>query len=79
MKELFKSMATFVTRHRAPLIRGAPLALIAIVVLQNMEPTDIDFLFWSLRDIPKLVVIIAAMVLGAVVWELVHRLWPRNR
>jgi uncharacterized integral membrane protein len=65
-------------RHPAPLTRAGLLGLLVIVILQNMEPTDIDFLFWSLRDIPKLIVILAAMAIGALVWEVGRRLWFRN-
>lgn len=50
------------------------LLLIAIVIFQNVEPTQVDFLFWSLPSMPKLVLILVSMVAGAVLalvaaWE----------
>ena len=79
MRNVLQRVSAFVIRHRTPLVRGIPLALLLVVVLQNVEPTDIDFLFWSLHDIPKLVVILTAMVLGAFLWELARRLWLPDR
>ncbi len=49
-------------------------ALIAIIVLQNLESTSIDILFWSFAALPKLVLIFVSMVVGAAAWELVRRL-----
>jgi hypothetical protein len=48
-------------------------ALIAIIVLQNLESTSIDVLFWSFAALPKLVLIFLSMVVGAAAWELVRR------
>ncbi len=79
MSDYFRRFSSFVMDHRAPLRRGALLALMLVVILQNLEPTKIDFLFWSLPDVPKLVVILTAMALGAVVWEMGLRLWQRGR
>ena|SRR5699024_4733754 len=55
--------------------------LLAIIVLQNLEPTSIDVLFWTIAWLPKLVVILISMVFGAVVWEWIRRRWvaPRHR
>ena len=49
-------------------------ALIAIIVLQNLETTSIDVLFWSIAALPKLVLIFLSMIVGAVAWELARRL-----
>ena len=49
-------------------------SLVAIVILQNLETTSIDVLFWSFASLPKLVLIFVSMVVGAVAWELVRRL-----
>jgi uncharacterized integral membrane protein len=50
------------------------LLLLSIVILQNVEPTQVDFLFWSLPAMPKLVLILVSMLAGAVLalvgsWE----------
>ncbi len=50
--------------------------LVAIVILQNLESTSIDVLFWSFAALPKLVLIFVSMVVGAAAWELVRRLNP---
>lgn len=49
-------------------------ALIAIIILQNLETTEIDVLFWSFGALPKLVLIFISMIVGALAWELVRRL-----
>ncbi len=46
------------------------LLLLAIVVLQNLEPTHLDILFWSLGDVPKLVLVLGSMFLGVLLWEM---------
>ncbi len=48
--------------------------LVAIIVLQNLETTSIDVLFWSFAALPKLVLIFASMIVGALAWELARRL-----
>jgi len=40
------------------------VALIAVVGFQNMEPVDIDFLFWDLIEVPKLYFIAALTSIG---------------
>ena len=49
-------------------------ALIAIIILQNLETTSIDVLFWSFAALPKLVLIFLSMIVGALAWELLRRL-----
>jgi len=49
-------------------------ALLAIIILQNLETTSIDVLFWTIAALPKLVVIFLSMILGAITWELIRRL-----
>ena len=49
-------------------------ALVAIIVLQNLETTSIDVLFWSIAALPKLVLIFFAMIVGAIAWELIRRI-----
>ncbi len=47
--------------------------LVAIIVLQNVEPIEIDLLFWSVARVPKLVLILISMLLGALIWEVARR------
>ena len=48
--------------------------LVAIIVLQNLESTSIDVLFWTIAAMPKLVLIFLSMIVGAVAWEMARRL-----
>jgi len=68
------SFAQSLWRHRRPLLRLLGLLLVVVFVLQNSEPTTIDFLFWSLPSAPKLVLILTGMVLGVLIWEISRRL-----
>jgi uncharacterized integral membrane protein len=43
-------------------------------VLQNVEPTRIDLLFWSIAEVPKLVLMLASMLIGIAVWEILKAL-----
>ena len=71
------SLAGFVGRHPVGVVQGVFVALLAIVVLQNLEPTSIDVLFWSIPSLPKLVLILLAMLAGGLSWEIVRRLFAR--
>jgi uncharacterized integral membrane protein len=53
------------------------IILILIFIFQNVEPTQLHFLFWSLPELPKLVFILISMALGALLallisWEIRH-------
>ena len=60
-------------RHRRLLTRLFVLLLVAVIVLQNSEPTRIDLLFWSLPSVPKLIFFLAGMVFGVGAWEVGRR------
>ena len=47
--------------------------LLAVIVLQNIEPIEIDLLFWSVARVPKLVLILVSMLIGGLIWEVVRR------
>jgi uncharacterized integral membrane protein len=64
----------FVARHPARVAQAVFALLVVIVVLQNLEPTSIDVLFWSIQTLPKLVMILAGMLIGGVFWEIARRL-----
>ena len=72
------SAAGFAARHPTGLLQVVFFALVVIVVLQNLEPTTIDVLFWSFPGFPKLVLILFSMVVGAVVWEIARRFFRRD-
>ncbi len=63
----------FLADHPAGVLQGVFFALLAIVVLQNLEPTSLDVLFWSIPGLPKLVLVIVAMAFGAIAWEILSR------
>ena len=65
---------TFLVEHWRAILRGLLIALLAVLVLQNVEPTRIDVLFWSLAEVPKLVLILASMLIGVAVWEILKAL-----
>ncbi len=67
---MLKQIFELLLNHPWTIFRAAVALLIAIVVLQNYEPTSIDFLFWSIANSPKIVIILVSMLLGAAVWEL---------
>ncbi len=58
--------------------------LLLTIVLQNLEPTRIDVLFWSFAEVPKLILVLGSMAIGVVLWELgalllgLRRARPRN-
>jgi len=64
----------FVASHPVGVVHALILALVTVVILQNLEPTSIDFLFWSIPEIPKLVILILAMFIGGGLWEIIRRL-----
>ncbi len=55
----------FLIKHRRILSRVVPALLLLIIVLQNWEPTRVDVLFWSLPAVPKLVLILVSVFVGA--------------
>ena len=67
----------FVVRHPIGIVQFVFFALVAIIILQNLESTSIDVLFWSVSTLPKLVLICLSMLIGAAMWELLRR-WFRR-
>jgi len=67
----------FVMRHPVGIVQFVFFALVAIIILQNLESTSIDVLFWSVSTLPKLVLICLSMLIGAAMWELLRR-WFRR-
>ncbi|HXV35749.1 MAG TPA: hypothetical protein VEC18_01295 [Myxococcota bacterium] len=73
----WRRCASWIAGHPRGLAQGVGLALLAIIVLQNVESTSLDVLFWTVSELPKLVVIFLAMIAGALVWEILRRTWLR--
>jgi uncharacterized integral membrane protein len=65
---------TLLIVHWRGILRGLMIAVLAVVALQNVEPTRIDVLFWSIAELPKLVLILASMLIGIAVWEILKAL-----
>lgn len=57
-------MRSFWTRPKT-IIWGISLILLTVIVMQNVEPTSFDMLFWSFPTMPKLVLILISMAVGA--------------
>jgi uncharacterized integral membrane protein len=74
---LLAGIGRFAMRHPVGVAQGFLVALVAVVVLQNLEPTSIDLLFWSVPSLPKLVLILVAMLAGGALWEMTRRLLAR--
>lgn len=68
----------FLRRHPLGVLESLFLLLVLVVVLQNLEPTQFDVLFWSIASVPKLVLIFAAMLVGGLLWEILRRLLVRQ-
>lgn len=74
-----KKSGQWLISHPIGALQLIGLILLIIIVAQNLEPTSIDILFWTLVDIPKLLLLLISMVTGALVWELVKRTLLRRK
>jgi uncharacterized integral membrane protein len=63
----------FAVRHPIGIVQFVFFSLVAIIILQNLESTSIDVLFWSVSTLPKLVLICLSMLIGAAAWEFLRR------
>ena len=61
-----KTTGRWLVTHPVGALQILAVLLLAIVVLQNLEPTSIDILFWTL-------------VAGGLIWELLRRGLLRRR
>lgn len=71
-----KPKRNFLTRPKT-IIWIVVVAILLTLILQNVEPVQIDLLFWSLPHVPLLLLILISMALGAllyklIAWELSH-------
>ena len=69
-----RRIGQFVVQNPLKAVQFVFFALVAIIILQNLETTSIDILFWSIAALPKLVLIFLSMLIGAVAWALIRRL-----
>ena len=74
-----KTTGRWLVAHPIGALQILAVILVAIIVLQNLEPTSIDILFWTLVDIPKLLLLLASMLAGGLIWELLRRSLLRRR
>ena len=74
-----KTTGRWLVTHPVGALQILAVLLLAIIVLQNLEPTSIDILFWTLVDIPKLLLLLASMLAGGLIWELLRRGLLRRR
>lgn len=65
--------------HPVGVIQLVLLILLLVIIAQNLEPTDIDVLLWTWEGIPKLILLVASMLAGAVAWEAIRQLFRRRR
>lgn len=74
-----KKSGQWLISHPLRALQILGLILLVVIVMQNLEPTSIDILFWTLVDIPKLLLLLISMVAGALVWELAKRTLLRRK
>ena len=72
-RSLFGSSLQFAARRPGAAALALAVLLLVVIVLQNFEPIEIDLLFWSVARVPKLVLILASMLIGGLVWEVARR------
>ncbi len=70
----FRRVAQLIVQNPIRSAQFAFFLLIIIIILQNLESTSIDVLFWSIAALPKLVLIFLSMLVGAAAWEITRRL-----
>ena len=59
-------------------VSGIIVVLIAIFIAQNVEDVPIEFL-WFDGEIPLVIIIVVAMVLGAILWQTITFLRRRRK
>ena len=72
-RSLFASSLQLAARRPGAVAQALLALLVVVIVLQNLEPTEIDLLFWTVAKVPKLVLILAAMLIGGLIWEVARR------
>ena len=70
---------SLLSRHWKASLRTLLGLALLVVVLQNVEPTTLDLWFWSIERVPKLVLILISMAVGAGLWEILRRALRRSR
>ena len=74
----FHRLRGWLQRHPGRALFLLGIALLMVIVFQNLEPTSLDVLFWTVAQVPKLVLLLGAMVLGALIWEVLRQRTARN-
>ena len=70
---VFGRGVAFAMRHPIGIVQFVFFSLVVIIILQNLESTSIDVLFWSVSTFPKLVLICFSMLIGAATGYLLRR------
>ena len=71
-------MKNFWTRPKT-IIWAIVIALLCIIIFQNVEDVTLDILFWSTPPLPKLVFILVAMLLGSLLTLVIRYEMRRNK
>lgn len=69
-------MKRFLTRPRT-IFWGLVTLLLLVIIFQNVEPTRLNLLFWSMPEMPKLLLILASMAAGSLLTVLIS--WEIRR
>lgn len=69
----------FIAQHPIGILEFLFFVLVAVVILQNLEPTSFQVLFWSFPSLPKVVALVATLLAGGLLWEILRRLLFRKR
>lgn len=72
-RSFFRRLFDWLQRNPGRALFWLGMVLLAVIVLQNLEPTSLNVLFWTVAQVPKLVLLLGAMVLGALIWEVLRR------
>lgn len=77
-RSFFRRLLGWLQRNPGRALFWLGMLLLAVIVLQNLEPTSLKILFWTVAQVPKLVLLLGAMVLGALIWEVLRRRTGRH-
>lgn len=68
-----RAVIDLVVGHWRAVLRVVAALFLLVIVLQNVEPTSVDLWFWSVERVPKLVLMLISMAVGAALWEIARR------
>ena len=77
MKETWISISRKILSRPKWIAAGTVAVLVLVIMVQNMEPVTLDFLFWNTGPFAKLWLMVACMLVGVVLAEIVRYLRRR--